>query len=247
MKAKFIYLIFLFFTLLSCKKTEDRNCFKTAGEKVEFIVQTDAFYELLLGQRLNYTLVSDSVNYVKIIGGKNLVKSIRCEVINGILYLENNNRCNFFRSFADIIELEIHYTNLNRVEGAVSHNLIALDTIRGEYFNLELRGASGYADIVVNTNFLNGFANDGNSDYKYSGKTNYAHIQVHSYGTADVRSLEVAQQLEITTNSVRSVYCVANNIPLIVNILGIGDVFYSGNPSSIEVNGHGSGKLIYVD
>jgi hypothetical protein len=145
------------------------------------------------------------------------------------------------------MEIEIHFTNLNRIEGRISHQLSALDTISGSFFNLELTGASGRADLLVNTNFLNGFVNDGNADYSFSGKTKFAHIQAHSNGLADVRELFVQEKLEITSRSTRAVICKAEGIPLIVNIEATGDVYYSGTPSSITINKTGSGQLIHVD
>ena len=231
----------------SCKKAEDRSCFKTTGELVTLDVPSADFTELNLGKRLNYSLVRDTVNFVRIKGGKNLVKSIRVEVIDNILYIENINRCNFLRDLSTIIDLEIHYKNLNRVDGVVSHELTTQDTIFAEFFNLRLVSASGNASLLVSTNYLNGFSNDGNVDYQFAGKTNVAHIQVYSTSSADVRALQVQEKLEISAGTSRAVYCRADGIPLVVNIFGVGDVYYTGTPTSITLNKTGAGNLIKLD
>lgn len=246
MKA-LIYISMLGFILHSCKKAEDRSCLKSTGEITVREVAVGNFNELFLGTRLNYTLVSDSINFLKIKGGKNLVNSIDFKIVNQILYIENQNRCNFLRDLGEIMEVEIHYTQLVNVSGKMSHNLVTLDTIRGEYFNYYNAGASGNAKLLVNTNLLNGFANDGNSDYSFAGKTRFAHIQAHSNGFADVRNLEVLEKLEITSRSNRAVYCHADGIPLIVNLELTGNVYYTGIPSSIQLNKTGTGNLVKLD
>lgn len=245
--TRVLHVIFIVGLLFSCKKAEERSCFKTTGDFAEIDVAVTPFNELNLGKRLHYTLVHDTVNFVRIKGGKNLLQSIHAETVAGILYIENENRCNFLRSFAEIIEVEIHFVALNRIEGRISHELSSSDTISGSFFNLEITRASGNAALVVNTDFLNGFVNDGNADYSFTGKTNFAHIQANSNGLADVRGLSVQQKLEITSRSTRSIFCKADGIPLIVTIEATGDVYYTGTPSSITLNKTGAGNLIQVD
>jgi hypothetical protein len=239
--------MFVFTFLFSCKKAEERTCFKSTGELSELDVAVETFNELNLGKSLNYALVRDTVNFIRVKGGRNLLQSIYSEVIDGILYIENKNRCNFLRSYAEILEVEIHFTHLNRIEGRISHDLRSNDTIVGSYFNLELTGASGNVQVLVDTDFINGFVNDGNGDYSIAGKTKYAHIQANSNGLADARGLWVQEQLEVSSRSIRAIFCHAEGIPLVVNIEATGDVFYTGTPSSIALNRTGSGNLIQVD
>jgi hypothetical protein len=243
----FAYILFISTYFISCKKAEERNCLKTTGKLDSLDIYTDGFHELNLGKRLNYNLVSDSINFVRIKGGKNLIRLVKTEVIDGILYIEDKNRCNFLRDLGKILEIEIHYTHLNRIDGRISHNLKTRDTIFGDYFNLRISGASGNAHILVNTDFINGFSNDGNSDYYFYGKTKFAHIQAHSIGFADVRQLIVSEKLEITSTSIRDIYCRADGIPLIVNLSSTGNVYYKGTPTEITLNKTGSGNLIKLD
>lgn len=247
MMMRLFCLSLAFVLLASCKKAEERACFKSSGDLVELNLTTAPFTELNLGKRLHYSLIHDTVNFIKVKGGENLVQFVSALVIDGTLYIENDNRCNFLRSFSEIMEVEIHFTTLNRIEGRISHNLTTKDSISGSFFNLELTGASGNAHLVVNTDFLNGFVNDGNADYSISGKTKYAHIQAHSNGYADVRDLSVLEKLEITSRSTRSIFCHADGIPLLVNIEATGNVYYLGTPNSIVLNKIGSGNLIQID
>lgn len=237
----------LMLVVSSCKKAEKRSCFKGTGAMDSLDVQVEPYFELNLGQRLNYILVKDTINFIRIKGGRNLLRSVNVEVVNDVLFIENGNRCNFLRNMGEIMDIEIHFTTINRIEGRISHNISSTDTISGDFFNLKIAGASGNANLLVNTNFLNGFINDGNADYLLSGHTKYAHIQAHSNGFADVRGLQVQEQLEITSRSNRAIYCSADGIPLVINLEATGNVYYTGEPSSIELNKTGSGKLEKLD
>lgn len=243
----FLYILLFSTSFTSCKKAEERTCFKTSGVLDSLDVYTETFHELNLGKRLNYTLVSDTVNFVRIKGGQNLLRLVKTEVIGGTLHIEDRNRCSFLRNLSHILEIEIHFTHLNRIDGRISHNLTTRDTIYGEYFNLRISGASGNAHISVDTDFINGFSNDGNSDYYFYGTTKFAHIQAHSNSFADVRQLVVSEKLEITSSSIRDIYCRADGISLIVNMNATGNVYYEGTPTEITLNKTGSGNLIKLD
>lgn len=234
-------------SVLSCKKAEDRSCFKTIGQEAVLDVPLSDFNELFLLQNLNYTLVSDTVSFIRLKGGRNLLNLISADIDAGILSITNANRCNFLRKYDRLVEVEIHYVQLNRIDYRGSHDVRSLDTIVGDFFNLRFSGASGNVHLLVNTNFVNGFVNDGSGDYFFSGKTKVAHIQAFHNGLADARNLEVSQSMEVTTRSSRLVLCHAEGIPLKVTISGTGDVRYTGNPSSIELIRSGSGNLIKAD
>lgn len=245
---RLIFAISLGFVLLfSCKKAEDRSCLKSIGADAILDVPVADFNELFLKQSLQYTLVADTVPFIRLSGGKNLLNLISAEVNAGILSIENKNRCNFLRNYDRLVQVEIHYVQLNRIDYKGSHDVVALDTIFGEFFNLRLAHASGNAHMLVNTDYVNGFVNDGSGDYYFAGKTRFAHIQAYHNGFADVRNLDITEGLEITTRSSRKVLCHADEIPLKVTISGTGDVNYTGNPSSIELIRTGSGNLIKLD
>ena len=233
--------------LFSCKKAEDRTCFKSIGEEAVLDVPVADFNELFLKQSLHYTLVADTVPFLRLKGGKNLLNLISAEVNAGILSIENKNRCNFLRKYDRLVEVEIHYVQLNRIDYKGSHDVVALDTIFGEYFNLRLAHSSGNARMLVNTDYVNGFVNDGSGDYYFAGKTRFTHIQAYNNGFADIRNLLISESLEITTRSSRKVLCHADGIPLKVTLSGVGDVHYTGNPSSIELIRTGSGNLVKID
>ncbi len=237
-------LLALLLPLFSCKKAEDRSCFKSIGAETQKDVPVAGFNELFLGHNMNYSLVEDTIPFVRLTGGENLLNLIDFDAQDSILSITNKNRCNFLRKYDRLVHAEIHFTKLQRIDYKGSHDLIGLDTIRGAFFNLRLAQASGNVNLLVNTDFLNGFVNDGSGDYTFKGYTKFAHIQAYSNGFADARELLVENKLEVTSRSTRSVMCHAEGIQLKVTINGTGNVYYSGTPVSIELERTSSGNLL---
>ncbi len=58
----------------SCKKSENRTCWKTAGKMADTVIYVNDFSKLTLNENMSFELVQDSLNKIEIIGGKNLIK-----------------------------------------------------------------------------------------------------------------------------------------------------------------------------
>ena len=105
------------FFLSSCKKPEDRSCFKRSGDPDTLQLNLGEFDKLHLKEHITYYLVQDSVNKVVLHGGKNLLKQVHAAVNteHGELTLSNENKCRFFRYRTNEIEAYIHFVDLKRV------------------------------------------------------------------------------------------------------------------------------------
>ena len=231
--------------IFSCKKSEDRTCFKSTGKEVTVDVKLDGFLGLYLLQNLSYHLVPDTVNFARITGGENLINHVSFNYFDSILYVINDNKCNFLRSYDKTIRVEIHYTQLFSTKFIGSETLTNSDSIRGEHFNLYVDKGSGSVDLTVYNDFSNALVGDGVGDYTLRGKVRYGHYQIRDNGFADVTGVIASEGLKISTTSAGIMKCRADGIPLVVNIDGPGDVWYYGTPSSITLNKSGDGNLIH--
>lgn len=239
-----IYISILVFISTSCKKSEDRTCFKSTGDEVTIDVDLEEFNGLYLLQNLTYHFVPDTKNFARITGGENLVKHVSFNYFDSILYVINENDCNFLRSYDKSIYVEIHYKSIHSTRYMGSQTLTNSDSIKGEYFNLYVDQGSGSVDLTISTDFSNATVADGVGDYILRGRVRFAHFQIHDNGFADVTNVIPSEGLEITSNSAGIMKCRADGVPLIVNIHSHGDVWYYGNPSSIHINKTGEGNLL---
>ncbi len=231
--------------LLSCKKEENRTCFKSTGDHVTVDFPLDSFLEMYLWQNLSYHLVPDTANFVRVTGGENLVRHLGYYYAGNTLHLANENKCNFLRSYDTKIHVEIHYKQLQRIEYIGSDSLTNQLPVSGEYFNLFVNKGSGSVRLNINTTYSNASVVEGVGDYTFTGTVGYAHFQVHDNGYADVSGLKVTGALEITSSSQGIIQCNADNIPLKVTIEGPGDVWCYGTPSELEVIKSGDGNLVF--
>lgn len=66
---RLILFISISIILFSCKKAEDRTCWKSAGDETKLEVSLESFDKLFLREHIVYELVQDSLNKLVITGG----------------------------------------------------------------------------------------------------------------------------------------------------------------------------------
>ena len=69
MRIIVLFITFVFI-LASCKKAEDRPCFKGVGDETTVEIELASFETLFLGPHLNYILVQDTLGKVVLTGGE---------------------------------------------------------------------------------------------------------------------------------------------------------------------------------
>ena len=244
---RFNYLIFTLglLGLISCKKAEDRSCFKRIGEQTEIRVDLPDFYKLYLKSKLKYTLIQDDSNYMLVKGGKNLVNFVKWRK-SEVDYLEinNSNKCAFLRKQSDVIEAEIHFKNIIDLRYEGSEELNTPDTLNFDYLRFVVLDASGTLNMTLKADSLTGDVSHGWGNYNFKGLVKKAYLGLRSNGYADVSDLKVTEVLEIKNESVGDIHINADQVPLQGMISGSGNIYYTGIPSSINIECFSSGKLI---
>ena len=69
-------LLLFFFQVTSCKKPENRSCSKGAGSSMSKIISLPDFQQMEIHQRLKIELIQDTVSFMEVIAGENLVNFI---------------------------------------------------------------------------------------------------------------------------------------------------------------------------
>ena len=62
--------------LFGCKKSEDRNCFKSTGAMSVKEIELGEFSRLYMGPHLKYVLIQSDENKLRIVGGKNVINFV---------------------------------------------------------------------------------------------------------------------------------------------------------------------------
>jgi hypothetical protein len=100
--------------ITSCKKAEDRSCWKSAGKMADLVISVNDFTKLTLNENMCFEIIQDSLNKIELTGGENLLTKIQVQqASDGSIDIKNLNSCNFFRYNSDPILVKIHIKNLN--------------------------------------------------------------------------------------------------------------------------------------
>lgn len=230
--------------LFSCKKPEDRRCWKSTGEQTEREITLDSFDRLQLGPHLAYTIVQDSLDKVVIYGGRNLVNLVDCETENGLLTIRNRNKCAFLRKSTKGLVAEIHCTSVKNIRYEGTEYLKSAGVIHSDYFTLLIRDGAGPVDLTLNALVIDADISHGWGDYTLHGTAQLARIGARSNGYCDVFDLVVTDSMYVASETPGTIKVNANGIPLAGYIKGSGNVWYKGTPASINVICTGEGKVL---
>lgn len=247
MKAILISLIIGISMLISCKKAENRTCFKGWGEETSLEIPMADFDKLFLSAHLEYEIIQDSTNKLVIIGGDNMVNHVGWEITNGTLKLSNKNKCSFLRDERKTIKVEIHCTNVFNIFFEGSEPLNSRGKLKTDYFTLFIRDGAGPVSLDLDCVSVNADISHGWGDYTLKGTTQYAFIGARSNGFCDTRGLTVSDSIYVASESSGKIKVNVGNLPLYGYLKSNGNIEYIGNPVSQNVLVTGEGKVVDLD
>jgi len=230
-------------SFFSCKKAEDRACFKSYGDVIEKEIPLDSVSEFRLYKNITYHVYQDTLRKLIVRTGDKLVNHIVVENSGNVLSISNTNRCHFLRDYDKKTVVEIHYPFYNVIYSEANDSLIFKNTIVGNY--LEVEQNLGGADVVldVDVNHIVMIASGGVARFVLSGITNYADLRAQTNGSGDASNLK-ANNVYVYNNSTGDVLVDLDSAEADIHIKGTGDVLYSGAPDSLSLEKTGDGKLI---
>jgi hypothetical protein len=243
-KILFLTLPLILMLFYSCKKAEDRSCWKQAGDEDSLTIYVETFDKLNIKEHLVCTLVQDTVEKVVVSGGKNLLNFIGITVDNGLLSLTNNNKCSFLRSFEHKVKVEIHFKSLSNLEFEGTESLQCKDTLTLDWFTLLIRDGAGPVNLLLNAQLITATLAHGYGDFTINGHTNQAIFNVRSNGYCNTYGLAIAESITVISRSQADLRVNANQCILRAQTETSGNIFYKGVPNSIEFNQYGKGQLI---
>jgi hypothetical protein len=235
--------IILFFN--SCKKENEFDCVKTTGKDISEMRDVGSFDEILLNYQIDLNISKGSEYKVEVIAGKNIIKNITTRVKDGVLSIDNINRCNFVRGYKRTITVNITLPYIKLVKN-IGVGTLTFD----ENFNqdtLVVRAESS-GDIVVNGTYNEvRSSSHGNGDVYLNGTCNSLYVYTNGTNYLRANNLLVKDYIFIETLSLGDCYVNASACNKFdYNIWKSGNIYYKGNPAVINNVGLGtaSGKAI---
>jgi hypothetical protein len=235
----------LILVMFSCKKANERRCYKSHGELDSMVYSLESgIYEFDLGKRIRYRIFQDSSNQVIVRGGENMISFVRPEQSDSTLTIRNQNRCNFLRSKDEYIEVDIYYDTYQRIKCDPTDSLVFMDTISADYLDIYLVDGGGYMRLNTLANHLRLDVTGGVTHFDVAGEAvNQFDLFVHilSYGNAEGLKSKNAW---INNNTTGDLYVNLDSTVSRIQLRGTGDIYYSGTPDSLNIEKTGDGNLI---
>lgn len=231
--------------LSGCTKDHVFDCFKGTGVEV-----TENRYEI------NFTKINTSNNVdveiypghnfkIEITAGDKLIDGITTDVKDSMLYIRNENKCNWVRSFKNKFHAKVWLPELTELTANGSGNLTLKDTIRYDGFTYNNWSASGTVIFLFNTISAHINIHTGTADFIMFGHVGVHYLYNNGNGKVDASMLNT--DITFTENRGPNNQYVKAKDFLSAKISYVGDVYYFGNPYEVEQLGNGTGHLIKAD
>ena len=220
------------------------DMFKGTGKKISEIRALPAFAKIYLKDNVNVIITQGSTQEVKVEAGEKLVPLIRTRVDTGTLFISNDNKCNWARSYKKgTITVHITMPTLRFIWHYGSGNISCTDTIACDTINILTR-ETGDVELTLNANVIFNQLH-GTSDVTLHGKSPLMGVFHIGEGYLHAEDLQADYLWEYTKASGNDYLKV--KYWLYAKIEWAGSIYYRGNPPTVLSELNGNGKLIPLD
>lgn len=231
-------------TFSSCKKENRWDCVKKSGDEISETRVLNPYSKIYIEDYFDIYIQFDSLNYIEVTAGENLISNVKTDVIDSTLTISNINKCNWVRSYKNKLKLTIHATSLEEISMYNSaSNLTFSDTLNSNAnFTVATKNCTGDLAILCNVNELLVDMTAGAFNLTIKGSANKALYHASGDGRFYANQL-FSPQCWINFDSVGEMYVYSSGY-LFCAIESRGNVYYTGKPKLINKSLTGSGKLI---
>ena len=235
-----LFITILLISFSSCKKENMFDCFKSTGEITTERRNVDGFSEVEVRDNVNVIFVQDTLSFVEVNAGENLLPNISVEVQNGKLYIENHNTCNWVRDFTVPINIYVHVIELKTLHTFGSGKINSLNTLVTNVVEINNHN-TGDIDLKISANEIYCKQHACYGDNKISGSAQYVYIYNTGNGFCDCSNIVSSRATVISISTGPSYINSCDELG--TEIKSSGNVFYRGNPV-IHSTVTGTGMLI---
>lgn len=240
-----IYSIFLTLLFGGCEKSPLCDCLKSNGKEITETRNTEPFHYIEMRNKINLYLHNAAEYKIEVIAGKNMIEKVTTEVENGILKIDNENKCNWVRDFDNRFDVHLYVPYIDTIEVFESSgNIYFVDTLEVERFSFQSWSSTGDYFLKINTGTSYYALQTGPASLTLSGKGSVTYMWNQGQGVYDASAF-TTDDIYCTNRSMNHMY-VTPNIRLYSKIEFSGNIYYSGNPTDVQLERYGSGEYIHL-
>ncbi len=240
-KISFVLLVVLLFT--TCQKDHLLDCLRSTGQDVTEFRKKDYFDKINLKDNIDVVFHRDTLFRIEVMAGQNLIDGIITEQSGSTIYIRNENRCNWMRSFKNKYTVHIYSPTISKVDAYGAGDFICADTIVCPEFSFDSWNASGTANLLFHCDKIHLNNNIGRMTFNAIGFSAVSFYYINDTGVLDAHEL---QSDLVYIRSVTTGFCKVNvQKELGVEIRYTGNIYYYGNPYKIDQQITGAGQLVH--
>lgn len=221
---------------------QDNDCLKSAGDVTTERRDLPPFQQLTTLDNVNVTLVQDTETYAEVRTGAHLQSDLKLEVRDNHLQISNESTCNWARSYSVPHEVTLHVTKLTDISLYGQGNIIGQGQLQADTLFLHLKGAGDYdLDLRSNRLWIDQYEL---GDYRLRGETNEMLLSGGGLGRFFGANLRTNfSYVGLSPYADGAIHINAANSLTGIHA-GTSTIYYSGNPTTTEVQLTGRGKLV---
>lgn len=189
----------LLFTLYSCTDDSMPECFRTAGDIVEYDVPVDAFTSIKISEGIEVVITQGSEQRVTVKTAENFRQQISAQTTYGELQLTNSTSCNWVRDY-NLTTIYVTTPNLESIYSASQFDVKSNGVLAFPSLTLRsgLYGKTASATWQLNVNCQNLIIEDNQSSfYNITGSADYLSVNFYAGDSRFDGSTLSSQKLQV--------------------------------------------------
>lgn len=243
MIKQLIYIFIFVSVFLSCKKENCFDCVKPNGKIIIQKRDVTGFNCIHLTDKMDVYLTQAPDFKVEVEAGKNIQALIKTELDGETLKVVNTNRCNWIRGYKHRIKIYISAPYFKYIENEGVGTIQSVGTITQDVITIRTSN-TGDLKLNLNTNSIMASAHGGGDTY-LSGTTQNLASDFTGTNYLYANDLTVSNYVFLHDVSIGHAYINAPEGGLMdIIIERDGNIYYKGNPTTVNAQTKGKGKLI---
>ncbi|MEM7162489.1 MAG: head GIN domain-containing protein [Bacteroidota bacterium] len=228
--------------LISCGK--ESSCPGSTGEIIFEERILDEFEKISVLGDVELVLKKDSLQSVRLECGENLAQSIRTEVIDGELIVDNSLTCNWLRDLNTPIRLHISSSQLNYIYHEGQKDIRTEGSFSCNSFSILAEGSNSKINLTMNCQDLDIVQSASNCSIELKGYC--SNLYSFNSGTGSILAAEMACEEAFVTNQ-SSGRIEVNALQILkAHIYNTGDIYYKSSPDSINFKVFHPGTGLFI-
>lgn len=241
--AKQLTVILSIIVLLSgCDKSLVGDCFVKRGSVKKEVRYFDQSFNSIQSQDMvDVVIVADSIHFVEVSAGENLLSKITTKVEGNFLIIDKESNCNWTREFKKPT-VYVHLPMVRTIEYRGNGTIESRGDLIGDTLSIHSWMGGEKIQLNVDYNRVETYHHSGTTDIVLNGEANELSCYKHSMGKLKLFGLRVFNAYVDTKSSTDAELWVTNRIDYKINFEG--DILLKGDPVINKLEHTGNGKLI---